>query len=155
MQDLIASLKKRPQTLEEHMSEMKQEWLKALGALFDDVAQWTKPAVEAGVLKVGHSQTDIQDDELGPYLAPVVTISDQRYSVRFEPVGPRVVGMVGIGPNLPSGFRGLVNMICGPYKVPIVRQTDGSWMVLTMRGEPSAWNEEAFADLLSEVLLDA
>lgn len=154
MRDLIDKLKERPKTVQEHRDEQRAEWLSALRALFTQIEGWVRPAVEAGVLTTNQSSTEIVEQDLGSYMAPVLRISDGQLTVRLEPIGGRVVGIVGSGNTRLVGLRGRVDLVSGPTKVPLVRTSSGVWQALPLRGEPRDLTEETFAELLGEVLLD-
>lgn len=153
MRDLIEKLKERPKSADEHLAEQKKEWLEELERLFARVETWLAPATGAGVLAAGRSTIEVTEDELGSYEAPSLSITDGKLTVRMEPVGTRVVGVVA-GGKRHTGFRGLVNLISGPTKVALVRTPSNEWKALPLRGEPLELNEETFAELLGEFLLD-
>jgi hypothetical protein len=94
------------------------------------------------------------EPDLGSYIVPVLNISDGRLTVRLEPVGARVVAVVDYGDGRNLGLRGQVNLLCGPIKVPFVRDRSGTWQALPLRGKPRDLTEESFAEILLEVLLD-
>jgi hypothetical protein len=154
MRGLIEKLRERPKTVEEHRDEQRTEWLDALQALFATIEGWLRSAVEAGVLTTSRSSIEVIEQDLGSYQAPVLRIGDGRVTVRLEPVGGRVAGVVASGSARLIGLRGRVDLVCGPIKVPLVRTQSGEWKVLPLRGEPRDLTEESFSELLSEVLLD-
>ena len=154
MRDLIEKLKERPKTVEEHRDEQKKEWLRALDQLFKEIEGWLAPAVNAGVLTTRRSETEITELDFGSYWAPQLEVRDDRLTVRFEPVGGRVVGAVVAAGKRHIGLRGRVDLVCGPIRIPLVRSTSGVWKALPLRGEPRDLTEESFAEILGEVLLD-
>jgi hypothetical protein len=154
MRNLIEKLKERPGSVEEHRDEQKKEWKKSLEVLFTEIEGWLAPAVSAGVLTTARSDTTIFEQDLGEYSAPVLQISDGRLTVRLEPVGGRVAGVVAAGGRRHIGLRGRVDLICGPIRIPLVRGSSGAWKALPLRGEPRDLTEESFAEILGEVLLD-
>ncbi|KYF64431.1 hypothetical protein BE11_04455 [Sorangium cellulosum] len=154
MRDLIEKLKERPKTAEEHRDQQKREWLRSLDVLFREIEGWLAPAVSAGVLKTARSEIEVVEQDLGAYYAPTLEIRDDRLTVRLEPVGVRVVGVVAAGGRRHVGLRGRVDLVCGPIRIPLVRGTSGVWKALPLRGEPRDLTEESFADILGEVLLD-
>lgn len=154
MRDLIEKLRERPKTVQEYRDEQRTEWLSALNSLYTKVEEWLRPAVEAGVLTTSRSSTEMVEPDLGSYRTPVLHISDGSITVRLEPVGGRIAGIVASGNARLVGLRGRVDLMCGPVKVPLVRTSSGVWKALPLRGEPRELTEESFAELLSEVLLD-
>lgn len=154
MQDLIEKLKERPKTVDEHWDEQKGNWLRALEQLFTTIEGWLGPAVKAGVLTTSRSSTDLIEQDLGAYQAPVLQISDGKLTVRLDPVGLRVAGVIVAGGNRHIGLRGRVDLVCGPVRIPLVRTSSDDWKALPLRGESRPLTEESFAEILGEVLLD-
>jgi hypothetical protein len=154
MRSLIDKLKEQPATEDERRRQQKQEWLQALGQLFTDIEGWVKPAVDEGVLRISRSSTEVVEQDLGDYMAPILEIRARGLTLRFEPIGIRVVGVGAPGGHRLIGMRGRVDLICGPIKIPLVRGTEGTWKALPLRGEPRELTEESFAEILSDVLLD-
>jgi hypothetical protein len=154
MRDLIGKLKDRPKTVDEHREAQKREWLAALEALFTDIERWVKPAVSAGVLATSRSTTEVLEQDFGTYQAPVLRIQGAELTVRIEPVGVRVVGVVSGGGRRLLGLKGRADLVCGPIRIPLVRRQTGDWQAVPLRGDPRTLDEESFAELLSEVLLD-
>jgi len=149
--NLIDKLKERPRTLDAQQIQQKEEWLGAIDSLFKGIEEWLAPAVQEGVLTTSRSAEGIVEQYLGEYQAPVLRIDDGRATVRLQPVGGRVVGLVE--PHM-HGLRGRVDLICGPFKIPLVRDSTGNWLALPLRGEPVELTEETFTEILSEILLD-
>jgi hypothetical protein len=152
--DLIKKLKQRPKTVEELRTKQKSDWLQALDELFRSIEGWLEPAARDGVLSLTRSKRAIIEQDLGDYEAPVLQISDGGLTVRLEPAGVRVEGVIAAGGRRHIGLRGRVDLVCGPIRIPIVRDSMGKWKALPLRGEPRELNEESFVEMLSEVLLD-
>jgi hypothetical protein len=155
MRDLIDKLKTQPQTADEEWEARKREWLHAIQALFSQIEGWLGPAVAEGVLWVRQSQTEISEQDLGNYMVPVLEIRDSRRTVRVEPVGLRVTGVISSRGRSHLGLRGRVNLTWGPTRIPLVRTATGAWKALPPGGEPCDVTEESFAQLLEELLLKA
>jgi hypothetical protein len=153
MQSLIAKLKQRPKTDDEHLAEQKREWVSSIRQLFADIEQWLSPAVSDGVLKTSRSETEIEEQDLGSYMVPVLYITDSRVTVRLEPIGAAVV-TVFAGGKRHGGLRGSINLVCGPTKIPLARTQSGTWKAFPMRGEPRDLTSDTFSEILAEVLLD-
>jgi len=153
MRDLIEKLKEQPKTVEEHREEQKKEWLGALKKFFTEIEGWLTPAVTAGVLTTARAESEIVEQDFGDYRVPVLEIRSGGLTVRLDPVGVRVVGVVAAGGRRLLGLRGRVDLVCGPIRVPLVRDAAGTWKAVPMRGEPRDVTEESFSELLGEVLL--
>ncbi len=154
MDDLIAKLKERPKDVAELRDEQKQEWLRALTDLFDQVDRWLAPAIDAGVLQAARSETEIEEADFGDYLVPTLAITDGRRSVRLEPVGGRVVSVVPSAGKRQVGLRGRVDLIAGATRIPLVRDARGVWLCLPLRGEPRSLDADTLAEILREILVD-
>lgn len=154
IQDLIEKLKDRLKTVDEHRDSQKKEWSEAIDALFAEIERWLVPATTARVLTTTRTETTIAEQDFGEYVAPVLQISDGRLTVRLEPIGGRVAGVVAAAGKRYLGLRGRVDLVCGPIRIPIVRDASRVWKALPLRGEPRELNEESFAEILGEILLD-
>ncbi len=153
MRDLIEKLKEQPKPVGEHREEQKEEWLDALEKFFTEIEGWLAPAVTDGVLTTARSETEILEQDFGDYQVPVLEIRSGGLTVRLEPIGVRVVGVVAAGGRRLLGLRGRVDLVCGPIRVPFVRGAAGAWKAIPLRGEPRDVTEESFSELLGEVLL--
>ncbi|WP_437923234.1 hypothetical protein WMF37_29875 [Sorangium sp. So ce291] len=153
IRDLIDKLKERPKTVDEYREQQKKEWLDAVEALFADVEAWLRPAEGEKVLSMIRSETEISEQDLGDYRAPVLEIRAGRHTARLEPVGPRVVGIIASGGRRHLGLRGRVDLVSGPVRVPLGRTATGAWKALPSHGEPREVTEESFVQILGAVLL--
>lgn len=153
MEDLIAKLKERPKSVDDHREQQKQEWREAVKALMQQVEDWVAPAVREGVLQVSSTTMDLDEADFGSYLVPVRTISDGIRSLRIEPIGGRVVATFSSGGVRHHGLKGRVDLISGATKIPLVRDRTGKWMALPLRGEPRELDEESFTEILREILI--
>lgn len=153
VRELIEKFKNEPTTSVQQVEEQKNEWITALGRLFQEIEGWLEPAVRGGYLATRRTQTQIIEQDFGTYDAPMLEILRGGLTVRLEPIGVRVVGVVAAGKRL-VGLRGRVDLICGPIRIPIVRSPPNTWKALPLRGEPRELDEETFSQILEEVLLD-
>jgi hypothetical protein len=154
MHDLIEKLKEQPKTADEHRDAQKKEWLSAVERLLSDVKSWLEPAEREGVLQTRWSSVEVIEQDLGSYTAQVLEISARGLTISLRPVGGRVTGVVAGSGHRLVGLRGRVDLVCGPIKIPLVREAGGTWKALPLRGEPRELTEESFAEMLGEVLLD-
>jgi hypothetical protein len=151
LQKLIDKLKERPISDE---NKQKKEWLFAIDQLFAKIKEWLEPAVSAGVLRIGHWNTEIVEGGLGNYSAPILLIIDGEIEVRLVPIGSRVAGVVPWDNDRKAGLRGLVNLVCGPTQIPIILNPQGNWMALPMRGKPCDLTEDIFMEIIYEILIE-
>jgi hypothetical protein len=154
MRDLIEKLRERPGLAKAPLEQQKREWLRAVDELFTEIEAWLGQAVHEGVLTTTRSETAIIEQDLGNYAAPLLEIRAGGLTVRLEPVGAGVAGIVASGGTRHVGLRGRVDLVCGPIRIPLVRTSTGAWRALPLRGEPRDLTEESFAEILGEVLLD-
>jgi len=154
VQSLIDKLKERPASVDELRLEKLDDFQREVGKLYATIEEWLRPAVLAGVLSVTRGEASIREEGLAPYFAEMLSISDGKITVRLEPIGSRVTDVVASGRKRYLELRGRVDMVCGPMRIPLVRDRQGVWMALPLRGEAANLDEEAFAEILSEMLLD-
>ena len=152
MRSLIEKLEKRPKTVDAFREDQKTEFVVAVRALFDQIESWIPKDMK--VLDVTRSELSLEEPDFGAYDVPVLEIRDRGTTVRLEPVGARVVGVVRSGGHRLIGLRGRVNLICGPTNIPLVRDQKKEWKIVPMRGEPRALDEDNFAEILGAMLLD-
>lgn len=117
-----------------------QEWQGDLEALLEDVTIWSK--AQPG-WSVKRSSTAIEEEGLGRYEAPVITVETGNGRLVVEPMA-RIVG--GIGTVEISAWPSL-------YRVRLLRRT-GTWVALTDSGitlnEP--WNEQTFVRIARDLI---
>ena len=118
MKRLIEKLKDCPKTVNDHRDEQKKEWLDALDVLYKLIDGWLKDAVAAGVVTTARSRTEVNEQDFGAYQVPVLEIRAGERTVRLEPIGVRVTGIVYAGSRRMLGLKGRVDLVCGPIKNP-------------------------------------
>ena len=153
VRELIDKFKSEPTTSVEQFKQQKDEWTAALDRLFQEIEGWLEPAIQGGYLTTRRVQAQIIEQDFGTYDVPMLEILRGGLTVRLEPIGVRVVGVVAAGKRL-VGLRGRVDLVCGPIRIPIVRSSPATWKALPLRGEPRELDEETFSEILEEVLLD-
>ena len=154
IEDLIKKLQDRPKTVDEHRTTQLREWRTALDALMNQIEAWLAPAVVQGVLKISRSQTEIVEADFGNYLAPVLRVTDDNVTARFEPVAGRIVGVVGSADRRLIGLKGRVDLVCGPIRIPIVRTASGVWKAVPLTGEPRDLSADVISELIAGALLN-
>lgn len=73
----------------------KAEWLRQLDDLHARIGTFLKPYIDAGQITVSTSPFEINEEHLGPYLAPQMSISIGSKTVTLEPIGTIQVGNRG------------------------------------------------------------
>lgn len=132
-----------------------QDWLDLLNGLVTEVSEW-----------VGHqpgwsvelSTTEITEEPLGSYTAPVLTIIADENGIRRKNKEPRTKGRLILEPiarNATGNSKGFVALYAWPtlYRVRLVDKDNG-WAVLTDSGIylRHPWNETTFIDLAKDLM---
>ncbi|HEX3905444.1 MAG TPA: hypothetical protein VH853_21655 [Polyangia bacterium] len=92
---------------------LKEEWVRAVNDLLNDVTNWLKPQEAEGLLKVTRVEdVTLQEDRLGIYKVPALEIQ----------VGARAISVLPIA-RLIFGGAGRVDLAYGP-RVKILLRTD-------------------------------
>jgi hypothetical protein len=154
MRNLIKKLKEQPHISDPHASERKEDWLQAIDGLYKNIEHWIEPATQEGLFTTSRSSKELREPDFGDYTVPILHIQYRGSTIRLEPVTGRVVGMVRPGRRSHTPLRGRVDLICGPYKIPVVREANGVWKTIPLQGEPQELTEKVFEEILSEILLD-
>jgi hypothetical protein len=133
-------------TVERRMARRRTEWVEAVTALADDVAKWASDHAARFNWSV-----ECHDERLsevftgGEYTVPVVEMRVDVDKLVLEPIARRTLGA-----------EGRVDLYAWPrhYRVMLLHQKDGSWIVRTDSGLdwPSPWNEATFVQLAEGLL---
>ncbi len=75
-----------------HPDQVRDAWLKRLGALIDQVQQWAKELD----LPTRVIQVNLKDHEIGRYIAPGLLIQDDAIKMLLEPIAPSAPGAEGV-----------------------------------------------------------
>jgi hypothetical protein len=73
----------------------KAEWLRQLSNLHERIATFLKPYIDAGQVSLSTRSVEINEEHLGPYTAPQMSISIGSKTVNLEPMGTVQVGNRG------------------------------------------------------------
>lgn len=122
------------------------EWLKILNRLFSQLQQWVSEAEKQGLITVTKGKTEIKEDTLGTYTAPVLMLATSSNSLRIRPVGRTIIGANG---------RVDIESKIGTYMLLYLAPED-VWVHGVKGGEDPArfpkLTEELFSDLLTKSL---
>jgi|SRR5579884_313616 len=124
------------------IAEIIPEWLDAINRLFADVAGWAQEQNWT----VASSTTEISEESLGKYTAPVLTIDAQNGRLVLEPIARIVIG-----------GKGRIDLYAWPtlYRVMLLRRSkDTVWVVRTDSGLawPNPWGRETFISIANGLL---
>lgn len=152
----------------------KERWLKYLNKLFSQVEEYLKPYVDAGQIAIEFKNIELNEENIGPYLAPLMKIRIGRKMINLEPVGTLLIGSKGrvdvIGPasraqlmlldSKLNSLRQLIRVTVGvggklPASPPAksASEIDWAWRIVTRppQGEIVEVNKDTFLSLLLEI----
>ena len=146
----VAALRRQMAAVaDQDLGKRKEEWLDALGRLFDQIESWARPVANDGLIRIDRRPTAITEERLGPYGVEVVWLfTPASEKIEITPVATFVVGADGRADM--KGPRGSRKLIW-------VRATDG-WRFadLTPMGR---WtfrdlNEESFWSAVQSLMTE-
>jgi hypothetical protein len=70
----------------------KKRWLRRLDELFSEVTGYLKPYVDDGQIAIEFETVELNEEYIGPYVAPVMVIGTGRKTTKLEPVGTLLIG---------------------------------------------------------------
>jgi hypothetical protein len=73
----------------------KNDWLRHVNELFTKVAGFLREYVTAGQVAIDHGQIELNEDNIGPYVAPTMIVKIGRKTITMEPVGTLLIGSKG------------------------------------------------------------
>lgn len=131
-----------PSRIKRGKEELLKEWQRALSKLFSNIESWVAPAISEG-LELKKGEVEIDEEELGKYIAPTLELEFEGIRVKIEPVGRLVVGARGrVDVNSPLGVCHLVRL--GPDE-------DEWYLVCDSIEAKKPLNKQIFEDLLKEI----
>lgn len=125
--------------------EVRSDWISELNNLFVQFEGWLKPLEEKELLRSERSTQKIQEEDLDPYDAPVLKLSDPSGArVHIQPVG-RIV----------FGAQGRVDFLSGGRRVSLLNDEKKGWCFrkgsdVICALEPL--NDESFFQAISQLL---
>jgi hypothetical protein len=73
----------------------KQEWLKSLEKLYDDVNTWLKTYIESDKIRIEQGEVTLEEQHLAKYKAGTRTLYIGAEQVSLQPVGTLLIGARG------------------------------------------------------------
>lgn len=152
----------------------KMRWLKHLDELFAEVRGYLRQYVKAGQIAIEADQVELNEEYIGPYIAPAMVIRIGNKAIKLEPVGTLLVGSKGrvdaIGPAaraqlmlLDSKLTSLSQLthvsvgVAGkmPASPPMKSPSEINWVWRIVTRPPRRdiveINKDTFLDLLLEI----
>jgi hypothetical protein len=93
----------------------KAEWLRQLDSLHERISGFLKPYIDAGQVSVSTRSVEVNEEHLGTYLAPQMSISIGTKTVALEPMG-----------TVQVGNRGRVDVSCSLARAMMILVESGS-----------------------------
>jgi hypothetical protein len=93
----------------------KQHWLRHLSELHERIATFLKPYIDAGRISLSTSPFELNEEHLGPYTAPQLSIAIGTKTVTLEPMG-----------TVQVGSRGRVDITCNLARSQLILVEKGS-----------------------------
>jgi hypothetical protein len=124
--------------------EQRDEWLEAIEKLYDQIRAWLSEAMAEGLVDYKIGDTAITEGTLGTYDAPVLQLFFGERMVSVRPVGRFVVAA-----------KGRIDMLLGPNKAMMVRDSDGTWKIIPVgstRERPLPLTKDTFSEALEALL---
>ena len=118
----------------------KREWLDDIKGLYDQIRGWLSEAEQEGLVKFCVGTVSIEEEYLGSYTAPSLSIDLGDQVVRLNPAF-----------RLTLGAQGRVDMICGVKKAMLMRKGVGDWGIGTRESGSFriiSLDENSFSELL-------
>lgn len=94
-------------------NEIRDEWLRHLDRLYRQIREFLKKYIDAGEIQIETSPLSMNEENIGLYTAPQITLRIGRKQVRFQPIGTLLIGSRGrvdvIGSGIASARLVLIN----------------------------------------------
>lgn len=160
-QDFLHALQARADGKLEAVDTLRErqqaEWTTDLASLRADVERWMAPLVRENAAKVTSVGFSLSEPDVGNYVAPGLTIElvvgSHARTVRLQPRGGRVAGLIASDGARVVGAQGRVDLECDLVREVLLRfRRDGvtSWRSYTT-GDERTLDEDLFFQLLARV----
>ncbi|HTW49684.1 MAG TPA: hypothetical protein VMD92_17135 [Acidobacteriaceae bacterium] len=93
----------------------KAEWLRQLDTLHERLSAFLKPYIDAGQISTSTSPFELNEEHLGPYTAPQMSIAIGSKTVTLEPMG-----------TVQVGNRGRVDIACNLARAMMILVESGT-----------------------------
>ena len=121
LHEILKGKRDRSGATTEELGTRRDEWLKRIRALYEQLAAWLSPSVKAELVTVSYPAVPLEEEPLGRYQAEAMWITFYN---------GQVIKLVPIGLNV-IGANGRVDMDLGDRQVSFLGEPDGSgWIVV-------------------------
>lgn len=109
---------------------VKDDWIKAVRELFDQITGWLKPLIESGSLRAARSHISCEEQDLGPYKIEALELQLASKKMTFKPVGTVLIGAWGrIDVTGPTGKAALLLLNTDKSAPPKERRLHLGWFI--------------------------
>ncbi len=91
--------------------EQRDEWLSALDSLYEKIAGFLREYIEAGSISYDFTEIEMNEPEVGKYLAKRMDIKIGRQHVSLVPIGTVLVALKGRVDAVGSAGRGQILLV--------------------------------------------
>jgi hypothetical protein len=88
-------VKSHQETRAANWAEERDEWLRNLSSLYEQVESFLKEYVSKGEIRLKYRPVTLDEEEIGPYKAKQMVIMIGRKKVELDPIGRFVIGANG------------------------------------------------------------
>ncbi|HAF71287.1 MAG: hypothetical protein XD60_1827 [Acetothermia bacterium 64_32] len=140
--EFLKEKKRSSSQIKERQRDLREEWQKAVSNLFEKIENWLAPASSEG-LNLKWYETELDEGDLGKYVAPALELEFEGIRVKIEPVGRLVIGARGrVDISSPLGVHHLVRL--GP-------EEDDWYLVRDGVDERKRLTKQTLEELLKEI----
>ncbi len=143
------------ETIDEALRRQQGDWLRDLETLMDTIDGWLSEGKAEGLWRVERRTVELAEEDLGAYAAPAVSIHARTAhprTVKVEPRGMRVAGVVIASDRRIVGARGRVDVTCGAGRAILLRMAPGMWKLVPPSGVQTELTNDSFSATVAELL---
>jgi hypothetical protein len=123
VKDFLLSRQQRATASEIDWKGRREEWIDEVDRLYQKIAgELLAESIAQGLVKVSRGEKKIEEEYLGTYCAPELTLDISGETVRFSPKGRNIVGA-----------KGRVDLVGELDAVTLVLEPAGYWSVVLSR----------------------
>ncbi len=89
----------------------REEWLQRLRDLYNQIEIYLDDYLKSGAISVSKTNIELNEEDVGSYLAPKLTIKIGRQEISFTPVGTMLIGSKGRVDVYGTGAKGRIVLV--------------------------------------------
>jgi hypothetical protein len=143
---------------EQHNPQRQQtrdEWIAAVGRLYDQVRAWVADLDPDGLLQIVQTDVRVWEPALGDYTIPMLEIFLGEARVEFEPRRRNLRGSIDVPGETRLPAAGLVTINCRKDRYELYRTSEDGrerWYVLDINDRGRLFDRERFEVTLRDLL---